>query len=77
MSVEPQDIPNPMQFIDTDNPVTIAHYRATAQAATVMYDTILGHCPQSAERTIAVRKLQEARMWANAAIALDGKRYRV
>lgn len=74
---EPEDIPNPMVYQTTDNPVVLAHYRATAQAATVMYDTILGHCPESAERTIAVRKLQEARMWANAAIALEGKRYRL
>lgn len=73
---EPQDIPHPMDYIGTDNPVTIAHYRAISQASTVLYDTILGHAPPSAERTIAVRKLQEARMWANAAIALDGKRYR-
>ena len=77
MSTEPTDIPHPMDYIGTDNPVTIAHYRATSQAATVMYDTILGHCPESAERTLAIRKLQEARMWANAAIALDGLRYRL
>lgn len=68
---------DPMQYISTDNPVTLAHYRATAQAARVMYDTILGHCPESAERTLAVRKLQEARMWANAAIAFGGQRYRL
>lgn len=67
---------NPMEFIDTDNPVTIAHYRAVSQASKVLYDTLLGHCPESAEREIAVRKLQEARMWANASIALEGKRYR-
>jgi hypothetical protein len=67
---------NPMEYRDTDNPVTIAHYRAINQAAKVLYDTILGHCPESAERTLAVRKLQEARMWANAAIALEGTRYR-
>jgi hypothetical protein len=77
MSAEPENIPNPMEYRGTDNPVTLAHYRAISQASTVLYDTILGHAPQSAERTIAVRKLQEARMWANAAIALEGKRYRL
>jgi hypothetical protein len=65
-----------MDYIGTDNPVTIAHYRAVSQASKVLYDTILGHCPESAERTLAVRKLQEARMWANASIALEGTRYR-
>lgn len=66
-----------MVYQSTDNPVVLAHYRAVSQAAKVMYDTLLGHCPESAERTLAVRKLQEARMWANAAIALAGKTYRV
>ncbi len=28
------------------------------------------HCPDSAERMLALRKLQECRMWANTAIAL-------
>jgi hypothetical protein len=35
------------------------------------YETILGNVPESAERTIAIRKLQEARMWANAAIVIN------
>jgi hypothetical protein len=76
---EPEEslIPNPMEYRGTENPVTLAHYRAVMQAATVLYDTMLGHCPQSAERTLAVGKLQEARMWANAAIAFEGKRYRM
>ena len=28
-------------------------------------------CPESAETTIALRKLQEARMWANCSIAVN------
>lgn len=28
-------------------------------------------CPDSPERTLALRKLQEARMWANASIAIN------
>lgn len=32
------------------------------------YDVILMAVPASAERTLAIRKLQEARMWANAAV---------
>lgn len=66
-----------MEYRGADDPVMLAHYRAVMQAATVLYDTILGHAPESAERTLAVRKLQEARMWANAAIAFDGQRYRL
>lgn len=33
---------------------------------------ILGSCPQSRERQIAVQKLEEAVFWANAAIARNG-----
>lgn len=39
------------------------------------YDTILGMVPPSAERTLAIRKLEEAAMWANKAIVFDGERY--
>ena len=71
----PGQITNPMEYIDTDDPTTIARYQAVNTAAYRMYAEILGNCPQSAERTLAQRKLQEARMWANAAIAFDGKTY--
>jgi hypothetical protein len=29
----------------------------------------LAYCPESAERTLAIRKVEEAVMWANASIA--------
>jgi len=32
------------------------------------YDLIVAEVPASAERTLAVRKLQESRMWINVAI---------
>lgn len=34
---------------------------------------ILSHCPSSADRSAALRKVREAVMTANAAIALNGK----
>lgn len=68
-------IANPMEYIDTDDPTTIHHFRSINSAAYMMYETILGDCPPSAERTLAIRKLQEARMWANAAIAFGGRQY--
>jgi hypothetical protein len=37
------------------------------------YQAILENCPASAERTLAIRDLQRARMWANAAIAFEGE----
>jgi hypothetical protein len=66
---------NPMEYIDTDDPTTVAHFRSVNAAAYMMYEVLLQDCPRSAERTLAIRKLQEARMWANAAIAFDGRTY--
>ena len=69
-------IDNPMQYIDTDDPATVFRFQAVNEAAKAYYDVILEQCPRSAERTLAIRKLQEARMWANAAIVFDGRTYR-
>jgi cytosine/adenosine deaminase-related metal-dependent hydrolase len=65
----------PMSYIDTDEPAKLAAFKAVNLGAQACYDIILQNCPQSAERTLAIRKLQEARMWANAAIVFDGRRY--
>ena len=40
------------------------------------YDAMLMCAPASPERTIAIRKLQEARMWTNVAILEFGQRRR-
>jgi hypothetical protein len=34
---------------------------------------VLQHCPESTERTLALRKIEEAIMWANASIARNEK----
>jgi hypothetical protein len=36
---------------------------------------IVGIVPNCAERTLAIRKIEEAAMWANKAIVFDGERY--
>ena len=46
-----------------------AHYTALRDCVKVAASGILNHTPPSAEQTLAIRKLQEAVMWANAAIA--------
>jgi hypothetical protein len=38
------------------------------EAKTLAY-WVLAHCPDSAERTLALRRIEEAVMWANASIA--------
>lgn len=52
--------------------VTIPKYAAINQAAKNFAEVILQNCPHSADRSDAIRKIREARMTANAAIALDG-----
>jgi hypothetical protein len=36
---------------------------------------IRDYVPESAERTLAIRKLEEVSMWANKAIVFNGQRY--
>ena len=46
-----------------------AHYGALRDCIRVAAMGIYNHTPPSAEQTLAIRKLQEAVMWANTAIA--------
>lgn len=57
----------------TDNQVTqIQNVReALSQALFTLEQCV----PQCAERTLAIRKIEEASMWANKAIVFDGERY--
>lgn len=36
------------------------------------YDTMIDLAPPSAELTLAIRKLQECRMWFNCAVVMNG-----
>lgn len=40
-----------------------------------VYETLLAEVPDCAERTLAIRKLEEVSMWANKAIVFKGQRY--
>lgn len=46
-------------------------YTAVRAAAKVFAATILENCPSCADRTVAIRKLREVVMIANASIALE------
>jgi hypothetical protein len=50
-----------------------AAYEAIRSKAREFAETILAHTPMSPDQTTAIRKLREAVMTANAAIALGGK----
>lgn len=52
---------------------TINRYAAVREAGKQLALTILEHTPPSADQTAAIRKVREAVMTANAAIACEGK----
>lgn len=47
-------------------------YEELRLAGRILVENILGKCPSCADRTAAIRKVREAIMTANAAIALRG-----
>jgi hypothetical protein len=51
----------------------IPAYAAINEAAKALARAIRDHCPLSADASVAIRLVREARMTANAAIALDGR----
>lgn len=53
-------------------PSQIPKYNSINQAAKNFAEIILQNCAPSADRSDAIRKIREARMVANASIALDG-----
>jgi hypothetical protein len=53
--------------------ITLPKHIALREAATQFAGVINEMCPESADKTAAVRKVREALFTANAAIALDGK----
>lgn len=54
------------------NSQTIPKYAAINQAAKNFAEVVLANCPPGTDRADAIRKIREARMTANAAIALNG-----
>lgn len=53
----------------------VLQLQAVRAALKEAYEQFCFNVPQSAERTLAIRKLEEASMWANKAIVFDGERY--
>jgi len=49
----------------------VFRYGVLRDEAKLFAYAILEYAPESAERTLAIRKVQEAVMWANASIALN------
>ena len=60
-------------FVYHDDPSKVEKYVAVREAAKAFAKVLVANTPPSADQTTAVRKVREAVMTANAAIALDGK----
>lgn len=54
-------------------PDQLPKYEALRAAAKLFAVAIVENCPPSADRTVALRKLRESTMTANASIACNGK----
>lgn len=54
------------------NAETLPKYAAINQAAKNFAEVILANCPPSADRSAAIRLIRDARMTANASVALNG-----
>jgi hypothetical protein len=53
------------------SPDAVAKMEPIADACHALMETILRNAPDCADRSTALRAVREARMWANAAIAID------
>jgi hypothetical protein len=53
-------------------PLTLPKFAAINQAAKNFAEVVLQICPSSADRSAAIRLIRDARMTANASVALNG-----
>jgi len=65
---------NPFVYQKPDE-IQIEHIVVVRDMLRQAYETILKEVPMCAERTLAIRKLEEASMWCNKAIAFRGEPY--
>lgn len=52
--------------------ITLPKFAAINQAAKNFAEVVLQNCPSSADRSAAIRLIRDARMTANASVALNG-----
>lgn len=60
-------------FTYHDDPELRPHYWAVREAALEFAKVVWAHTPPGADQTAAIRKIREAVMTANAAIACEGR----
>lgn len=62
----------PAIFTFHDDPANVPKFIRIREAALEFAETVLDNTPACADQSVAIRKIREAVMTANAAIALDG-----
>jgi len=60
-------------FTFHDDPAKIPNYKNVRQAAMDFALVVIDNTPSCPDQSVAIRKIREAVMMANAAIALNGK----
>lgn len=71
--VNEENVEKVFTYQQVPNEETKDRYREVNKAAQHLAETILDYVPNCADRSAALRSVREARMWANAAIALNGE----
>jgi hypothetical protein len=67
-----REILNELFSYHAPTPETLPKFAAINQAAKNFAEVVLQNCPASADRSAAIRLIRDARMTANAAVALNG-----
>lgn len=71
---QPQPKRHPFEY-QAPTPEQILSLQTMRESFKNTYDLMLVAVPSSAERTLAIRSLEVASMWANKAIVFDGVKY--
>ncbi|MFJ8603380.1 hypothetical protein ACIREM_32680 [Streptomyces shenzhenensis] len=70
--MQPEDITNRFTYHPPASPAVQASHESVRQAARQMAAEWNAQLPEGREKALAITKLEEAVMWANAAIARAG-----
>lgn len=76
LTVEERDALDEAFMYHGPDEVQAAKYQMISTEARKLAELVMLLCPPSADRTVALRDICSARMWANASIARNGKSLR-
>lgn len=67
--MQPIDLDNAFTYHPPRNDADVADHQAVREAGKALAVTVDRLCPDGPEKSLAIRKVQEAVMWANAGLA--------